>query len=235
MKKFLFFLFIPILIACSEHNIGVVGDKRLQIEGKVVDNQENPIDGLGIKASGAEYYYSINATPRELLGEFITGTDGVFSFVSLDTHNSYYAISINHPEDKNYREEYLSLHFVDTLRNETRGIAFNFDEVVIPAIQNFQLEIHNVSLEDTLFYRYEYENTEQYKPFSESSFPIGFELRNKLSSGGRILPDGDSDTVQIQSLENSKLSFQYKLSETVENDTINIEITPENPVYEFTN
>lgn len=236
MKKYLPILIIPIFMACSEHNVGVVGDKRLQIEGSVVDVQENPVQGLSVKASGSQSDYRINATPREVLGESTTDTDGAFSFVSLDTHNSYYAISINHPDDENYRAEYLSLHFLDSLRNETRGLAFNLDEVVLPAVQNFQLEIHNISSEDTLFYRYEYENTEQYQALSETSFPAGFfESRNKLSSGGRILPDGDSDTVQIQSLENSNLSFQYKLSETAENDSINIEITPEDPVYEFSN
>jgi len=232
MKKSILILSIIVLTACSEHNVAVVGEKRMQVSGNILDKENAPIENISVTASGSENAF-LEVRPNEILGEGYTNNAGEFAFVSLDSNNSFYGVSVNHPNNQDYREEYGTLHFLDSIG--TRGTSYELENLSLPEIQEFQVRLKNTSARnDTLFYRFSYPNTEIYQSFNENSFGQNFlRFHNEMAYWNRLLPGQDEMTISTRTLENSSIAFKYKFSSEAAYDTINAEITPENPIYEF--
>ncbi|WP_037318446.1 hypothetical protein [Salegentibacter sp. Hel_I_6] len=232
MKKSILILSIIVLTACSEHNVAVVGEKRMQVSGNILDKENAPIENISVTASGSENAF-LELKPNEILGEGYTNNAGEFAFVSLDSNNSFYGVSVNHPNNQDYREEYGTLHFLDSIG--TRGTSYEFENLSLPEIQEFQVRLKNTSTRnDTLFYRFSYSNTEIYQSLIDNSFGQNFlRFHNEMEYWNRLLPGQDEMTISTRTLANSSIAFKYKFSSEATYDTINAEITPENPVYEF--
>ena len=232
MKKLLGVLSFLVLTACTEHNVGVVGNKRMQISGNIVDTGNRPLENIHIIASGSENSI-LDARPEELLGEGFANAAGEFSFVSLDTDNSFYGISINHPDHEKYNEAYATVHFLDSIGS--RGNAFKFVDVELYKTQRFELKIENTTANnDTLFYEVSFPITENYQGFNGNSLDENsFLFRSEIEIRNRMLPGEEEIILERKTLENSTIQFKYKFSAQAVYDTINVEITPENPVYEF--
>ena len=231
MKKLLGVLSFLVLTACTEHNVGVVGNKRMQISGNIVDTGNRPLENIHIIASGSENSI-LDARPEELLGEGFANAAGEFSFVSLDTDNSFYGVSINHPNHQDYREEFSTIHYLDSIGS--RGNSFEMTNIQLPKILEFQVKLNNTSARnDTLFFEFSYSSTEIYRKLQEDSFDNSLRFQRESEYWNRILPGEDEMTISAKTIENSDLQFKYKFSAQAVYDTINVEITPENPVYEF--
>ncbi|MBZ9730456.1 hypothetical protein LB467_12240 [Salegentibacter sp. JZCK2] len=87
---------------------------------------------------------------------------------------------------------------------------------------------------DTLYYKLTYPNPEEYRMLHANSFlefPQIFQTEIEQSS--RMLPDQDGINFHFRTLANSTIQFAYKFNVEAVFDTINVEITSENPVYEF--
>lgn len=233
MKKVIVILILIVLTSCVDHRVSVVGNKRMLVAGNILNSEITPIENISVIASGSEYD-RLWASVEEMLGEGYTNAAGEFSFVSLDTDNSFYGVSINHPNQAGYREDYSSIHFIDSIGS--RGNFFELVNIQLPKIQEFQVNIRNTSARnDTLFFQFSYPSTEQYTRLVDDSFDEGsirFRVENEYWN--RLLPSEDEITISIQTIENSNIEFQYKFSAEAVYDTIGLEITPENTVYEFT-
>jgi hypothetical protein len=122
----------------------------------------------------------------------------------------------------------VSIHFLDSVGS--RGNSFELVNIKLPKAQEFELKMKNTSASaDTLFYRLPYTNPEEYRNLNENSSSFQAEIEYAY----RLLPDEDEKTILFRTLENSIVQFKYKFSAEAVYDTINVEITPENPVYEF--
>lgn len=232
MKKVVLLFCLVLLVSCFDHSVSVVGDKRMQVSGNILDTQNTPLENINITASGSESTI-LNARPEEILGEGFTNAAGEFSFVSLDTDNSFYGISINHQNHENYDIDYATLHFLDSIGS--RANSFELVNINLPKTQRFELKIENTTgRNDTLFYRFSYPATELYQGLNSNSFDENsFRFQTETEYWNRLLPGEDEMTIVTPTLANSNIQFKYKFSAEAVYDTINIEITPENPVYEF--
>lgn len=232
MKKVVLLFSLVLLVSCFDHSVSVVGDKRIQVSGNILNTENTPIENVNVIASGSESTI-LNARPEEILGEGFTNAAGEFSFVSLDTDNSFYGVSINHPDHENYDIGYATIHFLDSIGS--RGNSFEFVNINLPKTQRFELKIENTSARnDTLFYRFLYPATELYQGFNENSFGENyFRFQTEMEYWNRLLPGEDEMTISTRTLANSSIQFKYKFSAEEVYDTVNVEITPENPVYEF--
>ena len=232
MKKVVFLFSLVLLVSCFDHSVSVVGDKRMQVSGNILDTQNTPLGNINVIASGSESTI-INAWPEEILGEGFTNASGEFSFVSLDTDNSFYGISINHQDHQDYDIDYATLHFLDSIGS--RGNFFELVNIKLPKTQRFELKIENTTArEDTLFYRFTYPATEVYQGLNSNSFDENsFRFQTETEYWNRLLPEEDEINIVTPTLANSSIQFKYKFSAEAVYDTINVEITPQNPVYEF--
>ena len=232
MKKALLLLIFIVFTGCVQHNVGVVGSKRMRISGNILNAENTPIENISVIASGAEYD-RLWARPAQMLGESSTDASGEFSFVSLDTDNSFYGVSINHPNHQDYREEFSTIHYLDSIGS--RENSFELTNIQLPKTQRFELKIENTTArEDTLFYRFTYPATEVYQGLNSNSFDENsFRFQTETEYWNRLLPGEDEITIVTPTLANSSIQFKYKFSAEAVYDTINVEITPENPVYEF--
>lgn len=232
MKKVVLLFSLVLLVSCFGHNVSVVGDKRMQVSGNILDAENTPLENINVVASGSEST-TLNARPEEILGEGFTNAAGEFSFVSLDTDNSFYGVSINHPDHEKYNEAYATVHFLDSIGS--RGNSFEFVNINLPKTQRFELRIENTTARnDTLFYRFSYQATEFYQGLNSNSFDensLRFQTEREYSN--RLLPGADEMTIITPTLANSNIQFKYKFSAQAAYDTINVEITPETPAYEF--
>ena len=232
MKKALLLLIFIVFTGCVQHNVGVVGSKRMRISGNILNAENTPIENISVIASGAEYD-RLWARPAQMLGESSTDASGEFSFVSLDTDNSFYGVSINHPNHQDYREEFSTIHYLDSIGS--RENSFELTNIQLPKTQRFELKIENTTArEDTLFYRFTYPATEVYQGLNSNSFDENsFRFQTETEYWNRLLPGEDEITIVTPTLANSSIQFKYKFSAEAVYDTINVEITPQNPVYEF--
>jgi len=232
MKKALLLLIFIVFTGCVQHNVGVVGSKRMLISGNILNAENTPIENISVIASGAEYD-RLWARPAQMLGESSTDASGEFFFVSLDTDNSFYGVSINHPNHQDYREEFSTIHYLDSIGS--RENSFELTNIQLPKTQRFELKIENTTArEDTLFYRFTYPATEVYQGLNSNSFDENsFRFQTETEYWNRLLPGEDEITIVTPTLANSSIQFKYKFSAEAVYDTINVEITPENPVYEF--
>ena len=71
MKKALLLFSLVLLVSCFDHSVSVVGDKRMQVSGNILDTQNTPLGNINVIASGSESTI-INAWPEEILGEDFT-------------------------------------------------------------------------------------------------------------------------------------------------------------------
>ncbi|APS38231.1 MULTISPECIES: hypothetical protein [unclassified Salegentibacter] len=231
MKKVLLLLIFIVFTGCVRHNVGVVGSKRMLISGNILNAENTPIENISVIASGSEYD-RLWARPAQMLGESSTNASGEFSFVSLDTDNSFYGVSVNHPNHDDFREEFSTIHFLDSIGS--RGNSFELTNIQLPKIQEFQVKLNNTSdRNDTLFFEFSYSSTEIYRKLHEDSFDNPLWFQGESEYWNRILPGEDEMTISAKTIEDSDLQFYYKFSAEAVYDTINVEITPENPVYEF--
>lgn len=231
MKKVVLLFSLVLLVSCFDHSVSVIGDKRMQVSGNILDTQNTPLGNINVIASGSESTI-INAWPEEILGEGFTNASGEFSFVSLDTDNSFYGVSINHPNHQDYREEFSTIHYLDSIGS--RGNSFELTNIQLPKILEFQVKLNNTSARnDTLFFEFSYSSTEIYRKLQEDSFDNSLRFQGKSEYWNKILPGEDEMTISAKTIENSDLQFKYKFSAEAVYDTINVEITPQNPVYEF--
>lgn len=231
MKKVVLLFSLVLLVSCFDHSVSVIGDKRMQVSGNILDTQNTPLGNINVIASGSESTI-INAWPEEILGEGFTNASGEFSFVSLDTDNSFYGVSINHPNHQDYREEFSTIHYLDSIGS--RGNSFELTNIQLPKILEFQVKLNNTSARnDTLFFEFSYSSTEIYRKLQEDSFDDSLRFQGESEYWNKILPGEDEMTISAKTIENSDLQFKYKFSAEAVYDTINVEITPQNPVYEF--
>lgn len=231
MRKILLLLSFIVFTGCFNHSVSVVGDKRMLVSGNILNAENTPIENISVIASGSEYD-RLSASPEEMLGESSTNLSGEFSFVSLDTDNSFYGLSINHSNHQAYREEFSTIHFLDSIGS--RGNSFELVNIQLPKIQEFQVKLNNTSARnDTLFFEFSYSSTEIYRKLHEDSFDNPLRFQGESEYWNRILPGEDEMTISAKTIENSDLQFYYKFSSEAVYDTINVEITPENPMYEF--
>ncbi len=232
MKKVVLLFSLVLLVSCFDHSVSVVGDKRMQVSGNILDTQNTPLGNINVIASGSESTI-LNARPEEILGEGFTNAAGEFSFVSLDTDNSFYGVSINHQNHENYDIDYATIHFLDSIGS--RENSFELVNINLPKTQRFELKIENTTgRNDTLFYRFTYHATELYQGLNSNSFDENsFRFQTETEYWNRLLPGENEMTIVTPTLANSNIQFKYKFSAEAVYDTINIEITPENPVYEF--
>ena len=231
MKKVVLLLIFIVFTGCVQHNVGVVGSKRMLISGNILNAENTPIENISVIASGAEYD-RLWARPAQMLGESSTDASGEFSFVSLDTDNSFYGVSINHPNHQDYREEFSTIHYLDSIGS--RGNSFELTNIQLPKILEFQVKLNNTSARnDTLFFEFSYSSTEIYRKLQEDSFDDSLRFQGESEYWNKILPGEDEMTISAKTIENSDLEFKYKFSAEAVYDTINVEITPQNPVYEF--
>ncbi|OEY71307.1 hypothetical protein [Salegentibacter salarius] len=232
MKKVVLLFSLVLLVSCFDHSVSVVGDKRMQVSGNILDTQNIPLENLNVIASGSESTM-LNARPEEILGEGFTNVAGEFSFVSLDTDNSFYGVSINHPDHQNYDIDYATVHFLDSIG--TRENSFEFVNINLPKTQRFELRIKNTTARsDTLFYRFSYPATEFYQGLNSNTIDDNsYRFQTEREYWNRLLPGEGEMTIVTPTLANSSIQFKYKFRAEAVYDTINVEITPENPVYEF--
>ena len=231
MKKVVLLFSLVLLVSCFDHSVSVIGDKRMQVSGNILDTQNTPLGNINVIASGSESTI-INAWPEEILGEGFTNASGEFSFVSLDTDNSFYGVSINHPNHQDYREEFSTIHYLDSIGS--RGNSFELTNIQLPKILEFQVKLNNTSARnDTLFFEFSYSSTEIYRKLQEDSFDNSLRFQGESEYWNKILPGEDEMTISAKTIENNDLQFKYKFSAEAVYDTINVEITPENSVYEF--
>ncbi|UBZ08185.1 carboxypeptidase-like regulatory domain-containing protein [Salegentibacter mishustinae] len=231
MKKVVLLFSLVLLVSCFDHSVSVVGDKRMQVSGNILDTQNTPLGNINVIASGSESTI-INAWPEEILGEGFTNASGEFSFVSLDTDNSFYGVSINHPNHQDYREEFSTIHYLDSIGS--RGNSFELTNIQLPKILEFQVKLNNTSARnDTLFFEFSYSSTEIYRKLQEDSFDNSLRFQGESEYWNKILPGEDEMTISAKTIENNDLQFKYKFSAEAVYNTINVEITPENSVYEF--
>ncbi|MGW1454449.1 hypothetical protein ACWBC2_05600 [Salegentibacter agarivorans] len=232
MKKVVFLFSLVLLVSCVDHSVSVVGDKRMQISGNILDTENAPLENINVIASGSESTI-LNARPEEILGEDFTNVAGEFSFVSLDTDNSFYGVSINHPDHENYDLDYATLHFLDSIGS--RGNSFELVNINLPKTQRFELRIENTTARnDTLFYRFSYPAIEFYQGLNSNFFDDNSSrFQTEREYWNRLLPGEEEMTIVTPTLANSSIQFYYKFSAEAVYDTINVEVSPENPVYEF--
>jgi hypothetical protein len=232
MKKVLLLLSFVVFVGCFDHSVSVVDNKRILVSGNILDTENTALENINVTASGSEYTI-LDARAQEILGKSSTNAAGQFSFISLDTDNSFYGISVNHPDHETYREGYATLHFVDSIG--TRGNSFELVNIRLPSIQGFELKMKNTSgSTDTLFYGLSYSNPEYYRKLNENSFVENpYNFQSEIEYTDRLLPGSIEKIIPFRTLENSQFQFKYKFSAEAVYDTINVEITPENPVYEF--
>lgn len=85
-----------------------------------------------------------------------------------------------------------------------------------------------------MFYRFTYPATEVYQGLNSNSFDENsFRFQTETEYWNRLLPGEDEITIVTPTLANSSIQFKYKFSAEAVYDTINVEITPQNTVYEF--
>jgi len=232
MKKAVLLFSLVLLVSCVDHSVSVIGDKRMQISGNILDTENAPLENINVIASGSESTI-LNARPEEILGEGFTSVAGEFSFVSLDTDNSFYGVSINHPDHENYDLDYATVHFLDSIGS--RGNSFELININLPKTQRFELRIENTTARnDTLFYRFSYPATEFYQGLNSNFFDDNsLRFQTEREYWNRLLPGEEEMTIVTPTLANSSIQFYYKFSAEAVYDTINVEVSPENPVYEF--
>ncbi|MBZ9730457.1 hypothetical protein LB467_12245 [Salegentibacter sp. JZCK2] len=56
MKKLLLLLSFIFLTGCFDHNVGVVGNKRMMISGNILTTENIPLEKISMTASGSEYF-----------------------------------------------------------------------------------------------------------------------------------------------------------------------------------
>jgi hypothetical protein len=231
MKKLCLCLILLILTGCTKHNVGVVSNKRILLSGSVLNAENNPREGISIKSSGSERFI-LHATPRELLGETATNTSGEFSIVSLDTDNSFFGLSINHPNAENYRENLASIHYIDSIG--TRTVAYELGDIYLPEVQEYEIKVKNSSgSTDTLFFQFQYNNPEQYRFFDKDAFVDYYGIKNELQARNRLIPMEGTLSTTFKTLEDTEIDFLYKYTAETTYDTTSVTLSPENPIYEF--
>lgn len=231
MKKLLLCLLFPVLIGCTQHSVGIISDKRILITGVVLDAEDNPREAIDLSSFGAEYI-KINSRPQKMLGNTTTKNSGEFSLVSLDTNNSFFSLTINNPEAENYRPDLASFYYVDSIG--TRNLSYKMGDIYLPEIHNYQISIDNDGGRlDSLFFKILYNNTDRYRFLDRDPFIESYVLENKLQNNGVFIPSEERKEIIFKTLENAEINFLFKFTRKTSYDTINVKLSPENPIYEF--
>jgi hypothetical protein len=181
MKKAVLLFSLVLLVSCVDHSVSVIGDKRMQISGNILDTENAPLENINVIASGSESII-LNGRLEEILGEGFTHVAGEFSFVSLDTDNSFYGVSINHPNYQNYREEFITIHYLDSIGS--RGNSFELTNIQLPKIQEFQVKLNNNSARnDTFFLNFLILLLKYIENFAKIHLIIPFGFRGRANIG----------------------------------------------------
>lgn len=143
MKRSIQLLLIAFFFfSCTPEKVRIRPEKRISVTGKVRDVTSSSLAGIPVVSSGALGGY-VSGSPYQVLGGGRTNTSGDFDFVSLDTYNSDFTVSINAENREFYKEAYASVHYVD--QEDNHGSLLNLGNVVLPKKVDFTFSVENTS------------------------------------------------------------------------------------------
>ena len=233
MKQLLIFLILSLLIfSCVPDRVRIRSEKRVSVTGKVVSVNNGGIQGIPVISSGA-LGGNVSGSPYQILGMGRTSDSGDFNFVSLDTYNSDFSVSINAENEEFHNEDYASIHYVD--QEDDHGIFLTLGRVVLPKKIDFHFSVENVSdTQEEVFFTITYSKQGLYyqivggrvtEEVPDNYYFQNFQtLRHNLNSG--------NFTEVIPTLEGTELIFTYTRGEEEPREII-ITVTPETDGYVF--
>ncbi|MDT0675329.1 hypothetical protein [Autumnicola musiva] len=233
MKKALFICIAGFfLTSCYRHEVRIEEYIRLGVNGKLLNRSENAVPDISVISAGSEHLEPyINS--KAILGTGKSLNTGIFSFVSLNSSNSFFSVNINHPDTELYNEHYSSLSFIDSLSSQE--IDMDLGEIFLEPVVNFTIETDNISgRNDTLFLKLKYEKTHKFfkldtfEEFRSSRF-----LANTSEANFRKFPDEEEINTNIETTGGSQIVLEYKFAEDEDWNEWLIPVNITNSSYEF--
>ncbi len=136
---FFILIILPLLLCCAETQVD--NNVRVLVEGRVVDQNNNPIENASIKVVTDAGFQG--ASPVTL-AEGFSNASGNFEMVSLFGSNSIFYIEVSNGFDYSYYE-----YFTSTSEFRPDDLTFNINTAILNKLSTFNYSIVRQSTLDT--------------------------------------------------------------------------------------
>ena len=227
MKRILFLLpIIVFFLSCDE--VLIEEYNRVEVRGNLISDENEAVSEIEIFSVGVSGNY-LSSNTDKILGRGISGENGNFNFISLDSYSHDLLFAIN-PSEFGENGQYGSLYFYDLSGDHSNN--YNLGEVELARRIDFNLNIARTSqTPDTLRYSLDYEIPAKHFVYENGNFIEESDSGN-FTSLREHLPQNEPVTWTLSTVAGSSIKIIYSIGEAPPEEIV-IPVSTENRSYDF--
>ena len=227
MKRILLLLLTLVFFSgCDE--VLIEEYNRIEVYGNLISGETEAVPEIQVFSVGVSGN-NLSSNTKKILGRGISGANGNFNFISLDSYSHDLLFAIN-PSEFVENSQYGSLYFYDLSGNHSKH--YNLGEVELARRTDFNLNIvRTPQTQDILRYSLDYENPVKHFVHENGNFIEENDSGNFISLREH-LPENDPVTWTLSTVAGSNIKMVYSLGEGPVQEII-IPVSIENNDYDF--